>query len=57
MRFGDAAVNGRNAQEAGAARSIGEWLLSDPLLPFPLAPVRQEGANCGPSDGIDGERL
>ena len=25
------------------------WLLSDPLLPFPLAPERQEGATSGPS--------
>ena len=43
MRFEDAAVDGRNAQEAGlVAGRIGEWDKSTPLLPFTFAPVRQD---------------
>jgi hypothetical protein len=38
---------GRNAQQAGIAGSLDERLISDPSLPFPLAPVRQEGAKSG----------
>ena len=47
MRFEDAAVNGGNAQIAGAAGRFGQRVLSGSFLPFPLAPVRQEGARSG----------
>jgi len=47
----------RRTQQAGIAGSLDERLISDPSLPFPPAPGTQEGANCGPSDGIDGEQL
>jgi hypothetical protein len=46
---GNVDLVGRNAQEAVFAGSLDEPLISDPLLPFPLAPVRQEGARCGHS--------
>jgi hypothetical protein len=36
--------DGGCAQIAGVAGRIGEPVISDSLLPFPLAPVRQEGA-------------
>ena len=38
---------GRNAQEAGVGRRLGERDKWGPLLPFPIAQVRQEGARSG----------
>jgi hypothetical protein len=39
--------DGGNAQIAAAAGQFGEHVLSASFLPFPLAPVRQEGARRG----------
>ncbi len=36
--------NGRSARIAGAAGRFGQRVLSGSFLPFPVAPVRQEGA-------------
>jgi hypothetical protein len=48
-------VFGRNAQEAGGQQGLGERVLSNPLLPFEVAPVREESARTGRS-GRAGER-
>ena len=40
----DEAVDGSSAQIAGAAGQFGQRVLSASFLPFPLAPVREEGA-------------
>ena len=37
------------AQKAVFAGSLNERLISDPLLPFRVAPVREESATTGPS--------
>jgi len=41
-------LNGSFAQEAVVRRRLGERVISDPLLPFPVAPVREESANKRP---------
>jgi len=37
-------IKGGTAHDAGFAGRFGEWDKSAPLLPFAVAPVRQEGA-------------
>ena len=46
----------RFAQIAGVAELLGERAISNPLLPLPLAPVRQEGARSKPIFLSHGER-